>query len=106
MARHRNASNTPLAIWRKRKGFTQQHLADISNTSQQQIAKLEKSRRRLRVDQILKLSAALEIPPAALIDGNDFDETDAELVVLLKKFPPAKKLLLLRIARAIEEPGF
>lgn len=51
---------------REKRGFTQTQLGDLIGTSQAQIMRLEKSRRRLTVDWLRKLAAALEVPAADL----------------------------------------
>ncbi|NDF12330.1 MAG: XRE family transcriptional regulator [Proteobacteria bacterium] len=56
-----------IKILRKKRGLTMQQLADLVQTTQQQIDRLEKSRRRLTVDWLEKLSLALDCEMVELL---------------------------------------
>ena len=60
-----------IASLRKKKGLSMQELADLAGTSQQQIDRLEKSQRRLTAEWMAKLSQALDVKPAELIDFSE-----------------------------------
>ena len=104
MVKRNPESYSPLAKWRDRRGLTQQALAKRVHTSQQQIDRLEKGHVRMSLDWIVKLSQALDVPSAALIDGEAFDETDVALLKLLRHMSPTDKARLLRLATVLDEP--
>lgn len=56
-----------IKILRKKRGLTMQELAGVVGTTQQQIDRLEKSRRRLTVDWLEKLSVALNCEMVELL---------------------------------------
>jgi len=62
------AMNNNISFLRKKLGLSQQELANIIGTSQQQIDRLEKAERKLTADWMQKLSLALKCKPADLID--------------------------------------
>lgn len=72
---------------REDRGLTLQQLAEKAKTSNQQISNLEKSKRRLTWDWIMRLAEALQCHPLEITDGPAAilpkDEQEREL---LKKF--------------------
>jgi len=57
---------------RDARGLTQQDLADLAGTTNQQIGHLEKGKRKLTVDWMNRLAPHLGVPPSALM----FDHAD------------------------------
>ena len=57
---------TLVAVHRRRRGLTQQRLAEMTNMSPDMISRIETGGTGLRFPTIEKLSAALEIDPAQL----------------------------------------
>lgn len=57
-----------LAELRKRKGFTQQALADEMGVEQPTVQRWEKGKREPTISQLLELARVLEVEPGALID--------------------------------------
>lgn len=65
---------------RSRKGFTQEELAKMTNTSQDVIQKIENGK-SLRPRNIEKIAKALDVSPAWLQFGSaDLDKLDADAV--------------------------
>ncbi len=58
-----------IAELRRKRGWTQQQLADAVGSSNQHIGKLEKGDRKLTLDWISRISKALDVPPADLINA-------------------------------------
>jgi transcriptional regulator with XRE-family HTH domain len=50
-------------------GWTQEELADRTGLAVVQISRVERGVREIRLTTFLRLLAALEIPPAQLLDG-------------------------------------
>lgn len=63
-------------IWelRRQKNMTALVLAEKVGTTAQQIGRLEKSKRRLTTDWMVRIAAALDVPPEALITAEDTKE--------------------------------
>jgi transcriptional regulator with XRE-family HTH domain len=58
-----------LRAYRLDAGLTLEQLAERMGTSVQQVSRLEKGQRKLTQDWMMRASAALGIPPAALFDA-------------------------------------
>lgn len=56
-----------IAEWRHRRGLTLEQLAARADTTHQQVMRLEKGQRRLTLEWLQRLSAALEVTPADLL---------------------------------------
>ncbi len=56
-----------IAEWRHRRGLTLEQLAARTETTHQQVQRLEKGQRRLTVDWMQRLAMALDIAPAELL---------------------------------------
>jgi transcriptional regulator with XRE-family HTH domain len=54
---------------RRRADLSQQELAELVEMQRASISELERGRRLPRIDTILKLAAATEVPVCALLDG-------------------------------------
>lgn len=57
---------------RKRAGYSQEQLAFRASLHRTEIGKLERGERLARIDTLVKLSGALEVPAADLLDGLDW----------------------------------
>lgn len=70
----RTAQRTPLANrlqeLRETRGLTLRELAELVGTSNQQLNKLELSKRQLTTNWLLRLAAALECHPWEIVDGS------------------------------------
>jgi len=61
-------------VLRELQGLTLEELATRVHTSNQQISHLEMGKRRLTLDWLLRIAAALDCHPWALVDGQDVKE--------------------------------
>jgi transcriptional regulator with XRE-family HTH domain len=61
-----------LARCRKRASLSQEELGFLSSLHRTEISLLERGTRVPRIDTLVKLAGALEIPPSELIDGIDW----------------------------------
>ena len=66
----------------KTRGLTLQELAELVNSSNQQISQLETGRRRLNVDWLERLSKGLECHPMELLYDNVMAKTEQEEAML------------------------
>jgi transcriptional regulator with XRE-family HTH domain len=57
---------------RKRAGLSQEELGFRASLHRTEIGMLERGIRLARVDTLIKLAGAMEIPPAELLDGLDW----------------------------------
>lgn len=92
-----------LAAWRKKRGFTQDGLAERLNTYKGQISKLERGDIELSNDWIAGFAEAFEIEPAAL-----FRDPDQPLIDdILKGAPLEQRRTAVRLIEALirGEPG-
>lgn len=84
----RKRVGTLVAVHRRRRGLTQQRLAELTDMSPDMISRIETGGTGLSFPTIEKLSAALEIDPAQLfivdhISGRDMRRPLVELTVML-----------------------
>jgi transcriptional regulator with XRE-family HTH domain len=56
------AASSPLAFWRRRRGFTQARLAEAAGLAQNYVSDLETGKREGSPAQWLRIARALEIP--------------------------------------------
>lgn len=78
-----NTIGQQIRKYRKEKGMTQKQLADLLDTTQQNLAQYENGKRNPKIETLKKIARALEIP---LIELQDID---SELEI---KVPYAEKL--------------
>jgi DNA-binding XRE family transcriptional regulator len=60
---------SPLAFWRRYRGFTQHSLSQATGITQNYLSELENAKRTGSVDVWLKLSKVLRLPVEALIEA-------------------------------------
>ena len=65
-----------LARAREKAGLTQEALAQSAEIHRTQIGELLRGNQLPRLDTLLKLAGALNIPPADLLDGLSFEPSD------------------------------
>lgn len=65
-----------LARAREQAGLTQEALAQSAEIHRTQIGELLRGRQLPRLDTLLKLAGALNVEPAALLDGLSFEPSD------------------------------
>ena len=56
---------------RKQRGYTQEQLADMMNVSIQMISNLERGIKAIRIDNLINLSAILEISTDYILTGKE-----------------------------------
>ncbi len=66
----RHTNNSPIALARLAKGWTQKQLADAIGTTQQQIQVWETGVRKPKMQSLMKLGSVLEVDWITLIDQN------------------------------------
>jgi transcriptional regulator with XRE-family HTH domain len=54
---------------RKRRKWTQEHLADEAGMSLREVGRAERGVRDLRISTVAKFARALEVPASKLVDG-------------------------------------
>ena len=61
-----------LFMARRRAGLSQEELASAASLHRTEIGLLERGGRIARIDTLIKLASALELPPGDLLDGMDW----------------------------------
>jgi transcriptional regulator with XRE-family HTH domain len=61
-----------LARCRRRAGFSQEELGVLASLHRTEIGMLERGVRLARIDTLIKLAGAMEIPPGDLLEGLDW----------------------------------
>ena len=92
---------------RKSRGLTLQELAELVNSSNQQISQLETGRRRLNVDWLERLSKALECHPMELLYDNVMAKTEQEeaMLELFRGLSPEQREAFLKATTALAQPA-
>lgn len=66
-----------LARCRKRAGISQEDLATRASLHRTHVGMMERGTRTVRIDTLIKLSTALHVEPADLLDGIDWNPGEA-----------------------------
>jgi transcriptional regulator with XRE-family HTH domain len=92
--------------WRKARGLTLKQLADRVSTSNQQISHLEKGRRRLTLDWIERLAAALECHPSDLLGdaAQPRNERERAMIELFRGLSEEQQEAFLKATAALAKP--
>lgn len=56
---------------RERRGLSQEALADLAGLHRTYVSSIERGQRNVGLDNVIRLAAALDVPPSALFE--DFD---------------------------------
>ncbi|BAP55538.1 XRE family transcriptional regulator [Thioploca ingrica] len=64
-----------LKVWRQKKKFSQEELADRSGLHRTYISSVERAKRNISIDNIEKLANALEVNICVLLSSDNFNET-------------------------------
>lgn len=90
-----------LKEWRKRRGYSQERLAEMIDTSKSYISELESGKRRYNQELIERLADALSCSPADLL------AIDPEIALwsILTTLSDKQRRQLAAIAEAIKETG-
>ncbi len=68
-----------IARCRKRAGFSQEELSVRASLHRTEVSQLERGLRLARIDTLVKLAGALEVPTDALVEGIDWRPGSATL---------------------------
>jgi len=60
-----------LRVLREEQGFSQESLAELSGIHRTYVSSIERGERNVGFDNILKIAAALEVPPGSLFEDLD-----------------------------------
>lgn len=100
-----------LQAWRKKRGLSQEQLAEMVETSKGYISDLEKGDRRYNQDLLERFAAALQCQPRDLLAHPDVAEpppADSEEDLLRAEFraaSKARKEQILRVVKALKDTG-
>ncbi len=90
-----------IAIQRKRKGYTQEQLAELSDVSPQLISTAENGIRTISAEKLFRISQALGVSSDYLLSG-EFSETDETyLIDTLNKANSKQKMAIEKICEII-----
>jgi transcriptional regulator with XRE-family HTH domain len=64
-----------LKVWRQKKKFSQEELADRSGLHRTYISSVGRAERNISIDNIEKLANALEVNICVLLSSDNFNET-------------------------------
>lgn len=85
---------------RQARGWSQEHLATLSDTSKGYISQLESGKRDPSAETLRSIAAALELDVTELIAPESEEARDAiELLMIIQKLSPEDRDALARIAR-------
>ena len=93
-----------LRALRESKGLTLEQLASAVGTTNQQISHLELGKRQLTVAWLVRLAAALECHPWAIVDGatEQISAADRDLLVLARRLHSGQREALMNSLATIE----
>ncbi|WP_305909597.1 helix-turn-helix transcriptional regulator [Methylomarinum sp. Ch1-1] len=95
---------TRLKTRRKKLGMSQQELADRSGVGRSTIAKIEKGPTTQPTETYLKLLAkALDVSPAWLQYGVEFDDEVYEAAIILQELPEEKRKAVINMIKVISQ---
>jgi transcriptional regulator with XRE-family HTH domain len=67
-----------LRRWRKKRGYSQERLAELAELHRTEVGLLENAKREPKYNVIFRLAGALGIPPGELYDGATFVPAESE----------------------------
>jgi len=91
---------------RKARGLTLKRLAELVGTSNQQISHLEKGRRRLTLEWMERIAAALECHPSDLLIGGTQlrNEKERAMIELFRGLSEEQQEAFLKATAALAKP--
>ena len=87
-----------IKLYREKAGLTQEKLAEAIDASVAQVSRLEAGKRKLTQEWLVKLTNALGVPPALLLDAPSGGPDISEFV------NDRSEISLLRFWRGLNEP--
>lgn len=72
-----------LREWRDFMGWSQERLAEMVDTHQSKIARIERGERALKTGFLHELAAVFRVPPSALLEVNPSTEEGAQTATML-----------------------
>jgi len=77
-----------ISIQRKRKGYTQEQVAELADISPQLLSDTEHGKRAISSDKLFRISRALEVSADYLLSG---EKTETDKLILLEKLESASE---------------
>lgn len=97
-----------IRVLRKQRGFSQFELAERLDATTQQVSHLERGKRRLTLQWMQRVAAALECDPADLLPSRDRptvgNPREEALLNLFRALPSAEQDAFLKIGDAMAQP--
>lgn len=97
--------------WRKRRGYSLRKLAEMTNTSNPQIYKLETGERRLSLHWMQRLADALGCTPADLLPAPPTDSPiqtqspeERAMLEMFRQLPTAQRRAVMSLSGALADP--
>lgn len=95
-------------IRRKRKehNYTQEHFAELVGVSPEYISQIERARKKLSLEMLVKISNVLNISPCYFLTGTIYEANDYyrnEISEMIKECPPEKIEVIAKVIKPIIE---
>ena len=92
-----------ITIQRKRRGYTQEQLAELADVSPQLISTAETGARTISSEKLYRISNALGVSADYLLTGEFSEKDETYLSEMLNKATPNQKAAIEKICQAIFE---
>lgn len=93
-----------IKLLRKSRKFTREELAEKAEISSKFLYEVEKGRKGLSADSLLKISRALSYSCDYILTGKSFvEENDEQLVQLVQGFTGKDKLFVVKLLSLVQE---
>jgi transcriptional regulator with XRE-family HTH domain len=91
---------------RKRKGYTQEKLAENLDVSTVYVSQIENGKTKLSLEMLIKIAALLDTDPGFFISGSVVNKKDLvphDISVVLQKSSPQKIKLITEIVKVLDK---
>ena len=91
---------------RKDNKYTQEYFAELVSVSPEYISQIERARKKLSLEMLVKISNALNISPCYLLTGTIYEANDYyrnEISEMIKECPPEKVEIIAKVIKPIIE---